>query len=89
MYHHPTRKNIGYFAAVRLRDGVLLFRREAGRFNGESFWAFLKIFREASATLGRLVVAISDNAQYHRSRLRRRVAQPAGHAVCIGLPAAL
>jgi hypothetical protein len=69
VYHHPTRKSVGYFAAVRLRDGEFLFRREAGRFNGDSFWEFLKIFREASAVGGRRVVAISDNAQYHRSKL--------------------
>jgi len=38
VYHHPTRKSVGYFAAVRLRDGQFLFQRETGRFNGESFW---------------------------------------------------
>jgi transposase len=69
VYHHPTRKSVGYFAAVRLRDGQFLFRREAGRFNGETFWEFLKIFREASSVSGRQVVVISDNAQYHRSKL--------------------
>jgi hypothetical protein len=25
VYHHPTRKSVGYFAAVRLRDGTFLF----------------------------------------------------------------
>ena len=69
VYHHPTRKSVGYFAAVRLRDGEFLFRRETGRFNGESFWEFLKMFREASTVSGRRVLAISDNAQYHRSKL--------------------
>src|SRR5215472_10795662 len=69
VYHHPTRKSVGYFAAVRLRDGLFLFRRETGRFNGESFWEFLKVFKEASAVGGRRVLAISDNAQYHRSKL--------------------
>lgn len=44
VYHHPTRKSVGYFAAVRLRDGRFLFRRETGRFNGESFQEFLKQF---------------------------------------------
>src|SRR5215467_872888 len=44
VYHHPTRKSVAYFAAVRLRDGEFLFRREIGRFNGESFWEFLKCF---------------------------------------------
>lgn len=56
-------------AAVRLRDGKFLFRREIGRFNGETFWEFLKGFREVSAVPGRRVLAISDNAQYHRSQL--------------------
>jgi transposase len=69
VYHHPTRKSVGYFGAVRLRDGVFLFRRETGRFNGETFWEFLKLFRDVSSVPGRRVVAISDNAQYHRSRL--------------------
>lgn len=71
IYHHPTRKSVGYFAAVRLRDGQFLYRREPGRFNGESFWEFLKVFRAESTAPGRRVVAISDNAQYHRSRLHR------------------
>ena len=54
---------------MRLRDGNFLFRREAGRFNGETFWEFLKVFREVSVVSGRRVIAISDNAQYHRSKL--------------------
>ena len=69
VYHHPTRKSVGYFAAVRLRDGKFLFRRETGRFNGETFWEFLRVFREVRAVPGRRVLAISDNAQYHRSKL--------------------
>src|SRR5882724_12021955 len=68
LYHHPTRKSVGYFAAVRLRDGQFLFRRETGRFNGETFREFPKIFREASSVSGRQVLAISD-AQYRRSKL--------------------
>ena len=36
---------------------------------GETFWQFLKAFQRASAVEGRRVIAISDNAQYHRSRL--------------------
>jgi transposase len=65
----PHAQKRGQFAAVRLRDGKFLFRRETGRFNGETFWQFLKTFREASITTGHRVVAISDNAAYHRSRL--------------------
>jgi transposase len=69
VYHHPTRKSVGYFGAVRLRDGTLVFRRETGKFNGESFWNFLKVLQQTSRVAGRRVLVISDNAQYHRSRL--------------------
>jgi hypothetical protein len=58
VYHHPTRKSVGYFAAVRLRDGEFLFRRETGRFNGVSFGEFLTVFREAGAVSGRRVLTI-------------------------------
>ena len=71
LYHHPTRKSVGYFGAVRLDDGKFLYRREGGRFNGQSFWNFLKAFQTDAASDGRRVIAISDNAQYHRSRLHR------------------
>ena len=40
-----------------------------GDSNGETFREFLKIFREASTESGRRVLAISDNAQSHRSKL--------------------
>jgi hypothetical protein len=88
VYHHPTRKSVGHFAAVRLRDGQFPFRRDAERFNGETFWALLKVFWEASTVSGRRVVAISDNVQYHRSKLHL-VAQPAGSPVRFGLPTAV
>jgi transposase len=71
VYHHPTRKSVGYFGAVRLRDGQFLFHRQTERFNGETFWEFLKIFRQASVDSSRRVVAISDHAQYHRSKLHQ------------------
>ena len=34
--HHPGRASVGYFGAVRLRDGKFVYQRETGRFNGES-----------------------------------------------------
>jgi transposase len=71
VYYHPTRKSVGYFGAVRLRDGKFLFHRQTERFNGETFWEFLKIFRQASVDSSRRVVAIIDNAQYHRSKLHQ------------------
>jgi len=71
LLHAPTRKSIGYFGAVRLRDGRFVFRRETGRFNGESFFEFLKQLRSTSRRTGRRVVVITDNASYHHSRLHQ------------------
>lgn len=69
--HHPTRKSVGYFGAVRLRDGKLVFRQEEGKFNGETFFAFLKQLFQSSKARGRRVVAIVDNATYHHARLHK------------------
>ncbi len=68
LYHHPTRRSVGYFGAVRLRDGNFFYRRESGRFNGETFGEFLKLLCEVSTADGRKVVVISDNAKYHHAR---------------------
>lgn len=69
--HFPTRKSVGYFGAVRLRDGKFVFRRETERFNAVSFYAFLKQLRKASSRSGRRVVVITDNARYHHARLHK------------------
>ena len=71
LLHHPTRKNAGYFGAVRLRDGKFLFRRETERFNAVTCWQFLKELRARSAHAGRKVVVIVDNAKYHHARMHR------------------
>jgi transposase len=67
--HHPTRKSIGYFGAVRLRDGKFAYRREEGRFDGQTFFSFLKHLRQISSHSGRRVVLIIDNVKYHHARL--------------------
>ena len=69
LLHAPTRKSVGYFAAVRLRDGRFVFRLETGKFNGPSFLQFLQQLRSASCGPRRRVVVITDNAPYHHSRL--------------------
>jgi transposase len=69
LYHHPTRRSVGYFGAVRLRDGRFFYRRESGRFNGETFQDFLRDLHAASRIEGRRIVVISDNAKYHHARL--------------------
>jgi len=69
--HHPTRRSVGYFGAVRLRDGKFVYRRELDKFNAESFWGFLKHLRRVSCHARRRVVVIADNAKYHHARLHQ------------------
>jgi transposase len=71
LLHEPTRKSVGYFGAVRLRDGKFIYRREEDQFNGETFWVFLKQLRGASAHAGKKVVVIIDNARYHHAKLHK------------------
>jgi hypothetical protein len=71
LLHHPTRRSVGYFGAVRLRDGKFWFSRETGRFNALTFLAFLKTLRRTSIRTGRRVVVITDNAKYHHARLHK------------------
>ena len=67
--HHPTRKSVGYFGAVRLRDGEFIYRREEEKFNGMTFLSFLKNLRRISSRSERKVVVIIDNVRYHHARL--------------------
>jgi transposase len=69
--HEPTRKSIGYFGAVRLRDGRLVTRREDESFNARTFWNFLQELESASQSPGRRVVLISDNAKYHHAVMHK------------------
>ena len=71
LLHHPTRRSVGYFGAVRLRDGKFVFCRETDRFNAVTFLAFMRTLRRVSSTKGRRVVVISDNAKYHHARLHK------------------
>ena len=72
LLHHPTRHSVGYFGAVRLRDGKFQFRREMDKFNGLTFFEFMKELYQTSLTNGRRVVVITDNAKYHHARLHRQ-----------------
>ncbi len=63
--HHPTRQSVGYFGAVRLRDGKLVTRREDVSFNGQTFWSFLQELETVSREEGRRIVVITDNAKFH------------------------
>lgn len=71
IYHHPTRKSVGYFGAVRLRDGKFVYQMEADKFNAETFLRFLKFLRKTTARTNKKVVVISDNARYHHAKLHK------------------
>ena len=71
LLHHPTRRSVGYFGAIRLCDGKFFFHRETDKFNGVTFFAFLKALCRTSTTGPRRVVVITDNARYHHARLHR------------------
>jgi transposase len=71
-WHFPGRKSVGYFGAVRLRDGLGLFQKEIGMFDGMTFWNFLRRLREVSGQSGRRVMAITDNAKYHHAKLHQQ-----------------
>lgn len=71
LMHHPTRRSVGYFGAVRLRDGRFLFQRETERFNAATFFVFLKELRRVSQRPNRRVVVIVDNARYHHAVLHQ------------------
>ena len=65
----PGRKSVGYFGAVRLRDGKFIFTAENESFNAISCWKFLKQLRKAACHSGRKVAIITDNARYHHAKL--------------------
>ena len=71
LLHHPTRKSIGYFGAVRLRDGKFLATREPAQFDAQTTWAFLRQLRQVTRRAGRRVILIIDNAKYHHAKLHR------------------
>jgi hypothetical protein len=77
LLHHPTRRSVGYFGAVRLRDGKLFFRREPGKFNAVTCGRLLKDLRAAATRTGRRVVVMADKAQYHHARLHREGSEQA------------
>lgn len=70
--HHPTHRSVGYFGAVRLRDGKFVFQREETRFNAQTFLGFLRNLRLESGETGRRVMVITDNARYHHAKMHQK-----------------
>lgn len=71
LMHSPTRESIGYFGAVRLRDGKFVYQREDEVFNKETFWSFLKTLHKKSCHSKKRVIVILDNAKYHHANLHK------------------
>ncbi len=71
LLHAPTRKSVGYFGALRLRDGKFIYAREEEKFNAQSCWQILKQLRHKSLRSGKRVVIITDNAKYHHALLHK------------------
>jgi len=71
LLHHPTRKSVGYFGAVRLRDGKFLAIQEPNQFDAKTTWSFYRQLRRVSRRSGRRVVVIVDNARFHHARMHQ------------------
>jgi len=71
LLHYPTRKSVGYWGAVRLRDGFFVYRRERETFNAQTCQDFLAQLDGVGCTPGRRVVVITDNAKYHHAKLHQ------------------
>jgi transposase len=71
VWHYPGRKSVGYFGAVRLRDGLGVFQQETGMFDGATFWTFARRLHAVSTGQGRRVIVIIDNAKYHHAKLHQ------------------
>ena len=69
--HHPTRKSVGYFGAVRLRDGRFFFRAETGNVRCHDMLGFLAEAACVQPPGRRRVMVIIDNARYHHARFHR------------------
>ena len=67
----PTRESVGYYGAVRLRDGKFIYQREEDKFNAETFFRFIKKLRRLTARSKKQIVVITDNARYHHANLHR------------------
>lgn len=70
-HHNPTRKHVGYFGAVRLRDGKMVYQKTNDSFNAETCFSFLRKLKNQSIRSGHRVVVVLDNAKYHHARLHK------------------
>lgn len=69
--HHPTRKSVGYFGAVRLHDGKFISQRTEDSFSAKTCLKFFKTLKRKSICSGRRVIIVLDNARYHHTTLHK------------------
>jgi transposase len=87
VFHHPTRESMGYYGAVRLRDGKFIWRQERDKFCGDSFLVFLKDVYRVALRSGRKVVLVADNARYHHAKsLKPWLSKVSKHLIIEFLP---
>ena len=67
MYFHPTRRSIGFFGAVRPRDGRFAFMVCQTMFNAATFLDFL--YQLSDYWAGKDMVFVLDNARYHYANM--------------------
>jgi transposase len=66
LWHAPTRKQIGMYGAVHLRNGRLV-AQQWDQFNGETFGVFLEYLIRHRPRKKKMVI-ILDNSRYHHAR---------------------
>lgn len=85
--HAPTRKSLGYFGAVRLKEGQLVMSPPDGMFDAGTCWRFYRRIERIAKSSGRKIVMIIDNARYHHASLHEEWRQEvADHFVLNFLP---
>lgn len=93
LLHYPPCRSVGYFGAVRLRDGKFRFSRETGKFNAMTFFAFLKMLRRTSIRTGHSVVILAaeqcqvrNGSEILSIRFRKPIEQDARRVKWFGGP---
>ena len=73
LLHAPTRHSVGYFGAVRLRDGKFYLLPGSGQVQrGDVLRVHERPSADMSIRTGRRVVVITDNASnHHHARLHK------------------
>ena len=74
LHHHPTRKSVGYFGAVRLRDGKFIFARELNCFDAMTTWNFLRLLERRSLNSRRRVIGHYRQPQISPRQTPQRLA---------------